>query len=297
VTVQPWSLAVSAESVPADIRRDLLEAISRQDPGTSSWVVVDTCHRVELYGFGEVPEVAPDLRLREGEEAVLHLLRVAAGLESAVVGEDEVLHQIREAHRRAAAGARRDTRLHRLFEVAIAAGRRARAGRTAQGAGLADRAIGWLDGRSPLAGQQVLVAGAGRMGSSLAHAAARAGALVTVASRDPAKARRLARLYGGGGVDLAEGAARAAGSAAVAVALGGEWHQLAGATGRLPMIADISAPSALPPAVRAGLNGTFLGIDDLFRGERPLPGAYIAAAERIVAAKAAEYAAWLEARR
>ncbi len=297
MTAQLWSLAASAESVPAGTRRDLLEALARQGPGTSSWVVLDTCHRVEVYGFGEVPEVAPELSLRQGDEAVIHLLRVAAGLESAVIGEDEVLHQVREAHRRAATGARRDTRLHRLFEVAIAAGRRARAGRTAHGVGLADRAIGWLDRRSPLAGQQLLVAGAGRMGSALAHAAAGAGALVTVASRDPAKARRLARLYGGEGVDLAEGATRAAESAGVAVALGGEWHQLAGASGRLPAIADISAPSAVPPALRAGLNGSFLGIDDLFGGERPLPRAYIAEAERIVATKAAEYGGWLEARR
>jgi len=62
-------------------------------------------------------------------------------------------------------------------------------------------------------------------------------------------------------------------------------------------IADISAPSAVPPALRAGLNGSFLGIDDLFGGERPLPRAYIAEAERIVATKAAEYGGWLEARR
>ena len=296
MTAQPWSLGASAESVPAGTRRELLEALAKPVPGSSSWVVLDTCHRVEVYGFGEVPEVAPELRLRQGEEAVIHLLRVAAGLESAVVGEDEVLHQVRDAHRAASARARRDNRLHRLFEVAIAAGRRARAGRTAQGAGLADRAIGWLDGRSPLAGRPLLVAGAGRMGSALAHAGARAGALVTVASRDPANARRLAHLYGGEGVDLAAGAARAAESAAVAIALGGEWRQLNDATGPLPAIADISAPSAVPQSLRAGLNGTFLGIDDLFRGELPLPRAYIAEAERIIAAKAAEYAGWLEAR-
>ena len=297
MTSQPWSLAASAESVPATTRRELLEALAKPVPESSSWVVLDTCHRVEVYGFGEVPEVASELRFREGREAVVHLLRVAAGLESAVVGEDDVLHQVRDAHRAASAGARRDTRLHRLFEVAIAAGRRARAGRTAQGAGLADRAIGWLDARSPLAGRPLLVAGAGRMGSALAHAGAGAGALVTVASRDPAKARRLARLYGGEGVDLAAGAVRAAASAAVAIALGGEWQQLGDATGPLPAIADISAPSAVPQSLRAALNGTFLGIDDLFRGERPLPRAYIAEAERIIEAKAAEYAGWLEARR
>ena len=297
MNAQPWSLAASAESVPAGTRRELLEELTGPVPESAAWVVLDTCHRVEVYGFGEVPAAAPELRLRRGDEAVVHLLRVAAGLESAVVGEDDVLHQVRDAHRTASAGARRDTRLHRLFEVAIAAGRRARAGRTAQGAGLADRAIAWLDRRSPLAGRPLLVAGAGRMGSALVHAGARAGALVTVASRDPSKARRLARLHGGEGVDLAAGAARAAESAAIAIALGGEWRQLQDASGPLPAIADISAPSAVPQSLRAGLNGTFLGIDELFRGELPPPGAYIAEAEQIVAVKAAEYALWLDARR
>src|SRR5438270_13871059 len=92
--------------------------------------------------------------------AARKLLSVAAGLESAVVGEDDVLHQVRDA---LAAARRRgvDERLARLFEVAIATGRKARAGRSQEGPGLAVRALAWLDGRAPLARQAVLVAGKG----------------------------------------------------------------------------------------------------------------------------------------
>jgi glutamyl-tRNA reductase len=64
--------------------------------------------------------------------------------------------------------------------------------------------------------------------------------------------------------------------------------------GSLPPIADISAPQAVPDAVRRRANGTFLGIDDLYERTVPLPGAYIEDAERLVAAKTAELVAWLE---
>jgi glutamyl-tRNA reductase len=134
------------------------------------------------------------------------------------------------------------------------------------------------------------------MGSALAHAAAGAGARVTIASRDARKARRLAAVYGGEGVDLAAGAELAETSAGVAVALAGVWEDLARPR-TLPPIADISAPSAVPATVRAGLNGSFLGIDDLFRGGQPPPRGYVEAAESVVAAKTVEYVRWLESRR
>jgi glutamyl-tRNA reductase len=292
----PWSLAVSAETAPVDVRERILSAIEKRLRNHPGWVLLNTCHRVEVYGIGPVPALAGELSVLIGEPAVRHLVRVAAGLESAVVGEDEVLHQVRAAYRSAVSEGLPDTRLHRLFETAIGAGRSARAGRSAAGAGLPDRAIEWLGEGSPLAGRTVLVAGAGRMGSALAHAAAEAEAKITIASRDRARARRLAHVYGGDGVDLTEGAARAASSAGVAIALGGEWLQLAALPDPLPRIADLSAPSAVPPEVRARLNGGFLGVDDLFRDRRPPPRGYIEEAERIVAAKTAEYVGWLERR-
>jgi len=96
-------------------------------------------------------------------------------------------------------------------------------------------------------------------------------------------------------VDLGEGAELAARSAAVAVALAGVWEELA-RPAELPPIADISAPSAVPATVRAGLNGSFLGIDELFSDRPPPPRGYSEAAGRVVVAKTAEYLAWLEAR-
>ncbi len=290
---QPWLAGVSAAERTAE-ERERIAARLRGGPGNGH-LLLSTCHRVEAYGFGEPPPEVGDLPLRTGAAAVLHLLRVASGLESALVGEDEVLHQVREAFAEASARSRLDRRMHRLLEVALAAGRQARAGRTAAGAGLAGRALDWLRERACLRGHHVLVAGAGRMGAALAHAARKEGALVTVASRDPERARRLASVYGGSGVGLEAGADLVRGSVGVAVALSGPWREVASLAGRLPPFADISAPSALPGALRVRLSGGFLGVDDLFAGGAP-PSGYVEAAERIVAGKAAEYLDWLEAR-
>ncbi len=285
-----WAVVVTADGADAAERDTFAAGLREEAAGRPDRVLLVTCHRVELYGLGSPP--ASSL---SGPSAVEHLLRVAAGLESTVVGEDEVLHQVREALRAARREAEVDGRLARLFETAAAAGRRARAGRTASGAGLPALAVEWLEVRAPLSGRPVLVAGAGRMGSALAAAVAARGGRVTVASRSAERAARLARLFAGRGVDLAEGAAWASSSSAVAVALAGPWLQLAAAAA-LPPIADISAPAAVPAAIRASLNGGFLGIDDLYRCDRPPPPGYLGAAEEIVRVKAAEFVQWLEAR-
>ncbi len=166
-------------------------------------ILLSTCHRVELYGFGSSPRLRGDMRVETGAGAVQHLIRVAAGLESAIVGEDEVLHQVRQALALARASGSVDSRLGRLFETAISAGRRARAHRTVASGNLAQRAVAWLQQKTTIAGRAVLIVGAGRMGSALAHAAKVAGSDVTVASRSATRARRLARVYRGRGVDLA----------------------------------------------------------------------------------------------
>lgn len=291
---QPWVTGVQADTADADERDHLAHVFQELLGAHAGWILLSTCHRVELYGFGAPPVLDSNLKTETGESAVRHLIRVAAGLESAIIGEDEVLHQVRAAVATTRATQGLDGRLIRLFETAIAAGRRARAGRTAASGNLAQQAVAWLGEKSNLDGQTVLVAGAGRMGSSLAHAAKLAGADVIIASRDATRARRLASVYGGRGTDLAGGAAVAASTAAVAVALAGEWHEFQPADGALPPIADISAPPAIPAGLRSRLNSAFLGIDDLYIHSVPVPRAYIDEAERIVAAKTHEYELWLE---
>lgn len=288
-----WALTASAGELGADDRDALARRMHEWLGAGHDGIALTTCHRVELYGLGAAPDLsAPSMR--SGAGSISHLLRVAAGLESAIVGEDEVLHQVREALRHARAHRRLDFRLQRAFETAIATGRRARSRRTESSGNLAQSAVAWLGEKSSLAGKLVVVAGAGRMGAALAHSAANAGGKIAVASRDPDRAAKLARLYAGKGFDLANGAELTKEAGAVAVALGGTWSELAAVDGfDLPPIADISAPQAVPDLVRARLDGSFLGIDDLYARSAELPGAYMKDAETLVAQKTDEYMSWL----
>ena len=246
--------------------------------------MLQTCHRVELYGVGP-PACRPDMRLLRGEEAVRRLFRVAAGLESAVVGEDEVLHQVRQALAAARAPGV-DARLARLFESAIAAGRSARSTPARPRRTLAERAVAWLEDRVLLSGRPVLVVGAGPMGAALALAAEAAGADVTVASRTRGRAD----------LDLVAAAELAPRCDAVAAALRGEWTELAlHADAALPPIADVSSPPAVPLSVRERLADGFLGIDGLWEQEAG-QGGWVSRTELLVEEGVAEYLGWLRGR-
>jgi glutamyl-tRNA reductase len=251
-------------------------------------VVLVTCHRVELYGFGEPPDLEMPVRL-EGEDAIRRLFRVTAGLESAVMGEDEILHQVREAQAAArsqqADGRALDPRLARLFEEAIAVGRRARAGSSAPKTDLAQRAVAWLAQRADLAARPVLVAGTGVMGGALARAARAAGAEVVIAGRDGRRADRT----------LAEAAAGVDGMAAIAVALGGPWTALEGAVTDLPPLADLSSPPAVPASVRQALGDRMLDVDALFE-RLPAEAGWAERAEALAAEGVEGYLTWLRSR-
>ena len=288
-----WALTASADEVDSAARGRLARELEEWLAEDRAGVALTTCHRVELYGIDDAPPLLA-ARLRTGAPAVSHLMRVAAGLESAIVGEDEVLHQVRDALRCAQVNRHLDFRLRRLFETAIATGRRARSRRTESNGNLAQSAVAWLSNNANLGGRVVVVAGAGRMGAALAHSLAGAGALITVASRDQARASRLASIYAGEGLSLKAGAVQSSKAAAIAVALGGPWVELAAVGGqRLPPIADISAPQSVPASVRCRLNGSFLGIDELYRRSETPPGPYIEDAEALVRRNTAEYVAWL----
>lgn len=290
----PWLIGFQADSASAEDRERFVRQMTPPTANHKDWILLSTCHRAELYGFGPAPQVGNDSPTQYGGSAVRHLFRVAAGLESAIVGEDEVLHQVREALALARGSRALDTRLARMFEMAISAGRHARATRSVAAGNLAQRAMDWLQQRTEITGRPLLVVGAGRMGSALAHVARRIGSEVTIASRNQGRAVQLARIYGGRGVGLAEAAEVAPSSVAVAVALAGEWKEFRPIHRVLPPIADISAPSAISSSITARLNGGFLSIDDLYvRGPVPLTP-YAEVAGRIVEAKAHEFGTWLD---
>ncbi len=184
-------------------------------------VVLSTCNRTELYaccrrfhgGVEELvdflarragvaaAELVPHLIVSHDDTALTHLFRVAAGVESAVMGETEILGQIRHALSRAEADGAASPLLSRAFRHAIRTGRRARAA-TGVGTGpssmpsiAAQRAADHLGG---LVGRHALILGAGEMGRAVGAALGRAGvAGIDVAGGGSTRAEALAATLGG----------------------------------------------------------------------------------------------------
>src|SRR5207302_7554248 len=96
-------VAVSAEELPARLQR------LRQIAGVREVILLSTCNRVEAFALAESagiaadlvaelgPAAAPHAVARTGDAALLHLFRVAASLDSMVVGEAQILGQVKEA--------------------------------------------------------------------------------------------------------------------------------------------------------------------------------------------------------
>jgi glutamyl-tRNA reductase len=133
---------------------------------------------------------------RRGEEAAHHLLRVAAGLESLVLGDSQVLSQVRTAYRNADRSGALGPVLHRLFDQALHAAKRVQhettlvGGRQSVGAEAASVAARRL---APLARRRCVVAGCGKTGERAARQLVKLGAVdVVLINRTPARAADLA---------------------------------------------------------------------------------------------------------
>jgi glutamyl-tRNA reductase len=178
-------------------------------PEVDEAFAIQTCNRVEAYVVTEdeadgrtalaefVADVPAECVLTMGHEASLrHLMRVAAGLESLVVGEDQVLGQLREAYLEARAGGGVGPVLEEALTKAIHVGERART-ETAINEGvvslgsaavrLAERELDDLDGAT------ALVVGTGEMGTLAARSLAERVDHVVVANRTLDNAERVVR--------------------------------------------------------------------------------------------------------
>ena len=184
-------------------------------------VVVSTCNRAELYvacdeaattrqdlvrfvsEYNGVPaaEVAPHIYEVVDLEVARHLFRVAAGLDSLVMGEPQILGQVKDAHTVASDTHTAGPVLNRLFHTSFAVGKRVRS-ETGVGSGavsisyaavaLARKIFGDLTNRS------VAVIGAGEMGKLTAlHMKAQSVQHITIVSRTMAHAARTAEAIGG----------------------------------------------------------------------------------------------------
>ncbi|MFF3864505.1 glutamyl-tRNA reductase [Micromonospora sp. NPDC001898] len=212
---------------PADLTRTLDRLVAQSY--VSEAVLVSTCNRVEVYaavsgfhgGLGNICAVlaeqagapasslASHLYVHYDAVAVDHVFRVAAGLDSMVVGEAQILGQLRDAYHWATGADSAGRLLHELMQQALRVGKRAHAetGIDRAGQSVVSAALGLaatqLDGE--LAGRPALVVGAGAMGALGVASLSRLGAgPLTVTNRGADRAMRLAESYGASAIPMAE---------------------------------------------------------------------------------------------
>jgi glutamyl-tRNA reductase len=318
--------------VTGDTLSKLLRDVLHADDVAGS-LVVSTCNRVEVYAEVEkfhgglsaicellarhagVPlaELTPHLYVHYEDRAVQHLLSVASGLDSMVIGESQILGQVRESLRLAREQGTLGRALSDLGSLALRAGKRAhaetgigRAGASLVSVGLAAAAERLHGSRanhgaggtpaaegSPgnLAGLSVLVVGAGSMSSLAVTTAARMGAArLVVANRSSARAGRLAATVSAATADLSQLPAEIAAADLVVSCTGAPGHVITADTvaaalaSREPAmrepaprplaLLDLALPRDVDPAAGQLPGVTVIGLDAVGEaGSHSLPGA------------------------
>jgi glutamyl-tRNA reductase len=259
-------------------------------------MILSTCNRVEVYGVAAVPgearsqafsqlgshrgvawrELEPLLYTATGDEAALHAFRVAASLDSMVLGEPQILGQVKDAFALAQSAGTAGPVLHALMSQAFSAAKRVRSetlvGRLAVSISyaaveLARRIFEGLEGKA------VLLVGAGEMSELAARHLIDHGALpIYVANRTWSRAEELARGLGGvpvpfdqleatlARVDIVITSTAASEPVVTAAQVRAALHAR---RGRPLFFIDIAVPRNVEPAVN-DLEGAFCyDIDDL----------------------------------
>ena len=305
-TATVTALVAHARRVPSLPREAFAAELAALGP-SDGLIVVRTCHRVEAYlGPGALsdrplPEAPPGTDVLRDADAAHHLISVACGLDSVVLGEDQILHQLRRTLAERHAERPLQPVLDRLFQVALRAGRRARTWFSGPPRSLADVALNRIEREAgPLALRTILVVGAGRMGRLAAFAAQRRGAQVLVANRSVERAKALAQEVGGAPLPFGFDGVMPPLAGAI-LAIGGEWQigRLAArglAEGRAVVI-DLSSPPAVPTGLRADLGNRYVSVDDLATGpEAASQDRLRRRLDALVLDTGREYCQWLRSR-
>ena len=332
------ALGVSHKTAPLDLRERLSLTEGRAvgalaeltaANGIHEATAISTCNRTELYLVVSDPveaestalgvltrqaEIRPTellghlYSLRSGE-AVRHLFRVTAGLDSMILGEAEIQGQVKRAYELALVEGGTGPILNRLFRGALAAGGRAReeTGISEKNVSipsvaveLARRTLG------DLADRRVLVIGAGETAELVARALANRGvATVFVANRHYDRAIGLAQRFAGSAVRFEELPEQLEHADIVVSATNSPHHiverdeleQVMGLRGGRPLLlVDIAVPRDIEPACRAVAGVSLHDIDDVQQiVERNASGREAEArrAERILDAEQDRFERWL----
>lgn len=293
------ALLAHASTVPAERRARLVDSLRLELPDGA--VLLETCHRVELYSAASIAPpaggVPAGVEWLRGSAVADHLVAVAVGRKSAVVAEDQILHQLRSAVHAARERGQVPPHLGRMFDVALRAGRLARSWLPARRRSLAELALERVIGRSGPPAGPVLVVGAGEMGRRAVRAIAARGGAVAVSSRTPERAMTLAATVGGRHVEFEPGPELVSRLAGVVIALAGRWTIGPPAAAALlssgAWVVDLSSPSALDHGLARAFGARLVSIDDLAAGSGlDLSDRLVARLDALIAGSVEEYTRW-----
>jgi glutamyl-tRNA reductase len=204
-------LAIAGELLP-----EVLRAL--QDRGLSEAMLVSTCNRVELYASAESPQhavravrdffservgghdVSAHLYEHTGAAVARHAFRVAASLDSLVVGEPQILGQVKDAFTVANDANTVGALLGRCMSRAFAVAKRVRSETGIAAGAVSVSTIACDLAKSifgDLTGRRVVLVGAGEMSEGAAKALAQQGTLLSVVNRNQERARGVAQACGG----------------------------------------------------------------------------------------------------
>jgi glutamyl-tRNA reductase len=332
-----FALGLNHTTAPLPVRErvvfhveKLYDALGELTRGASASeaAILSTCNRTELYLSAERPQVAaewlaryhslqpddlrPYLYTLPQDQAVRHTFRVAAGLDSMVLGEPQILGQMTAAVRTAAAAGTLGTVLHKLFQRSFAVAKEVRT-TTQVGANSVSMAAAAvkLAGRifPSLKDQKVLFIGAGEMVELCAtHFAAQAPARITVANRTLERAHALAHRFSGHALELRELAAQlhehdivvSCTASSLPILGKGLVERALRARRHRPMfMVDLAVPRDIEAEV-AELDDVFLyTVDDLqgiVQGNLDSRRASLEQAEAIIEAQVGRFMHWMQAR-
>jgi len=305
-------------------------ALAKENSALSEFMLLSTCNRVEFYGDAEEGASAREavlslieslhgarrsefenyLYLHEAKDAVRHLFRVAAGLDSLVVGENEILGQLRDAFKAANQAGTVHSLLYRLMEKALKTGKDVHSKtKITQGAvsipavavELAEKIFGTLSG------EKVMVLGTGEMSVLTLKNLRAAGAdIAYIASRNEEKGKALAAEYGAirlsmeewqrelTGVDILIASTSAPHPIVLKTHVSGV---MSARRGRPVFLIDIAVPRNIEPDVNQ-IDDVFLyNVDDLkgvSASNLKLRRGEIHAADEIVDHAVIQYQSWVE---
>jgi len=333
-----FALGISHKTAPLELRERLaltegraagVLSDLRSSEQVSEAAAISTCNRTELYLVVSDPveaenvaltalsrqagirptELVESLDSHRGIEAARHLFRVAAGLESMIVGEAEIQGQVKRAYELALVEGATGAILNRLFRGALAAGKRVRT-ETGIGEGatsvpsaaveLATRTLG------SLADRRVLLIGAGETAELTARALSTRGVdAVFVANRRYDRAIGLAQRFGGSAVRFEELPAQLERADIVVSSTNSPHHivereelELVSAVrdGRPLLLIDLAVPRDFDPDCREVRGVIVRDVDDVQSiADRNASGREVESrrAEVIVAAELGRFEGWL----